>query len=61
MGPAQPLLTQSYRCIISWREAPSSTGDFVTGGGDGWRGGTPNTKLTITRSILELEARNIVW
>jgi len=25
--------------FISWREAPSSTGDFVTGGGGG--GGTP--------------------
>ena len=41
--------------IISWREAHSSTGRLVTGGG-GAGGG--NTKLTITRSIFELEARN---
>ena len=46
-----------YCSIISWREAHSSTGRLVTGGG----GGGGNTKLTITRSIFELEARNFAW
>ena len=42
--------------IFSWREAHSSTGMLVTGG----RGGG-NTKMYITRSIFELEARNFAW
>ena len=37
---------------LSWREAHSSTGRLVTG----WAG--QKTKLGITRSIFELEARN---
>merc|ERR1712030_276267 len=40
--------------FISWREAHSSTGRLVTGGGG-------NTKLAITRSIFELEARDFAW
>ena len=46
--------------FISWREVHSSTGRLVTG--------TvpvpvpdPKTKLSITRSIFELEARNFAW
>ena len=45
--------------FISWREVHSSTGRLVTGGG-----GTAvvqKTKLSITRSIFELEARNVAW
>ena len=50
------------KCIFSWREAPSSTGDFVTGGGGGAGGGGGcKTKLTITWSIFELEAQNFGW
>ena len=43
--------------IISWREARSSTGRLVTG----WAGmgsAAQKTKLSITRSIFELEAQN---
>ena len=43
--------------IFSWREAHSSTGRLVTGSGDRL-GSAQKTKLTITRSIFELEARN---
>ena len=42
--------------VISWREAHSSTGRLVTGSGIG--GSAQKTKLSITPSIFELEARN---
>ena len=46
--------------LISWREAHSSTGRLVTGG-TGRHGTEQKTKLSITRSIFELEARNFAW
>ena len=42
--------------FISWREAHSSTGRLVTG-----TGMVQRTKLSITRSIFELEAQNFAW
>ena len=43
--------------LFSWREALSSTGRLVTGGTGRDGGGTEQkTKLSITRSIFELEA-----
>ena len=46
--------------VISWREAHSSTGRLVTGWG-GVGSAAQKTKLSITRSIFELEARNFAW
>ena len=43
--------------FISWREAHSSTGDLVTGGG----AAVPKTKLSITQSFFKLEAQNFAW
>ena len=47
--------------FISWSEARSSTGRLVTGTARDGGTAAQKTKLSITRSIFELEARNFVW
>ena len=46
--------------IFSWHEVLSSAGRLVTGWGAS-SGGGEITNLTLTSSILELEARNFTW
>merc|ERR1712030_311729 len=49
----------AYLFIFSWREAHSSTGRLVTGSER--FGAAQKAKLTITRSIFELQAPDFAW